>query len=307
MKEKILYLLCLLSFATTTLQAQESTLPTDYGFPENTIKAQVMYATFNIPQQHFVQKLVQETYIFYKGRLTKYQYQDKTNNRNTEQNYTYENSQLKSMEMVQQSISGMEYITFKYRKETEGNKTTLYKIYPTGEVEKTLEFRNETGELRGTTYYDKNGNKTKYTEYGRKKGHRTKKYNNNQPVSDILYLNNKDGKLAQIIEHTVPENEAEPKVLKTINYNERNDPVKILQYYPTKDDGEKKLHKTYYTDYLYDGDVWVTKIEYNNDTEKLDVTIRTIVTTNRTYKPQDDKQIISFCKQAYQNYLKMKK
>lgn len=312
MKEKISYLffpiLCLLLFGLTTLQAQDSILPKDYNLPENTTKAQIMYATFSIPQQHFALKSAQETYNFYQGQLAKYQYWDKPNNHNKVESYTYENGRLKSKETVQQSPLGMEYTSFKYRTETSGNKTTLYKIYHTGEVEKTLEFRNEASELRGSTYFDKNGNKIKYTEYGGKQGHRTKKYHHDQLVSDVFYLNDKNGKLAQIIKHTVPGNETDPKVLKTISYNIKGDPVKTLQYHPTQDGEEKIPNKTHYIDYLYDGDVWVAKIEYsNNDIEKLDITTRTIETINRTYKPQDDKQIISFCKQAYQNYLKLKK
>lgn len=310
MKATIKYTALLLFLAISfSVTAQESSTPDDFDFPQNTTQATKTYASFSIPQQALVMQSAIYSYTFYNGRLTKYQREDNTYNRHIEESYTYKNDQLKSKEIIRQTSSGLEYTTYKYRIETEGNTTTRLKINHTGEVDKIIEFRNEAGELRGKSFYNTRGQRTQYIEYGGKEGHRIKKFHNEALVSDVIYRNNEHGRIAEIITHTMPGDEAEAKVLKTISYNDKGDAVKMLEYLPAKDSEKQNLNKTYYMDYLYDGNVWVAKIEYSNTTKdpgKLTVTIRSVVIGNRVYKPQNDEQLIGFCRRVYQNYLKLK-
>ncbi|WP_111308479.1 hypothetical protein [Confluentibacter sediminis] len=309
MKKTVTYLnlLTLLVFSFSVV-AQEDTTPKDFDLPENTTKAFKMYATFSIPQQVFTMQSVNELYTFREGEITKYQYLDKPKLEITE-NYTYENGLLKTKEIIRNGTMGMEYSTFKYRTESEGYKTTSYKIYHTGETEKNIEFFNGEGELRGKSFYNTNNQRTKQIEYGGKEGHRIKKYYDEKLVSDVIYLYDKKGRIYKVVDHKVPGNESEAKIIKQITYNGKGDPVVMLEYHPAKDGEEQKLSKTYHTDYLYDGDIWIAKIEYSNTTKEtgqLKLITRTVVTPERAYKSQNDEQLIDFCKQVYQNYLKLK-
>jgi len=307
MRDFALFLLAV--FFTCNIFAQEQTEPKDFDLPENTVKAMIMYGTYSIPQETFSVKSATETYTFKDANLINYVYDDKPNNTHQEDTYAYENGELKTKEEIRKAAYGMSYETLKYRTEVDGNKTTFFKVNHDGKVERNLSFYNDEGELRGTTYYNSNGEKTRYTEYGGSEGHRTKKYYNGKLTSLVTYLNNADGKLEKIIEQTVPGNEDEPKIIKTISYNDKGDPVQMLQYHPSKDEKNITLNKTYYMDYLYDGDVWVAKIEYNKSIKvpgHFNVTTRAIVTTDKTYKPQSDEAISTFCKKVYQHYLTLK-
>ncbi len=68
----------------------------------------------------------------------------------------------------------------------------------------------------------------------------------------------------------------------------------------------QKLSKTTYVNYLYDGDIWVAKIEYGTATKnpgKIVATIRTIETPEKTYHAPSEEQLKTFCQETYQKYL----
>ncbi len=294
-----------LGFAAT---AQESTKPEDFDLPENTVKAVIKYADFTIPQQKFAMSAEHKTYTFQEGKIINYQYRDSAKSQKIDIDYHYENGQLKSKETVKSSQSGMEYDTLKYRTESEGYKTTFYKIYHTGETDKTIAFYNDAGELRGKSVYNVHGQRTQQIEYGGKEGYRIKKYHNEQLMSEITYFNNDDGKLGKTITYVMPETEDEVKVL-TLYYNTRDgDPEMIVEFITEKKNSGQKQSKTKHISYLYDGDIWVAKIEYSRATKspgKLTATIRNIETPEKTYHAPSDEQLKTFCQETYQNYLKL--
>ena len=146
-KHTAIVLLLVFSF---TASAQESTLPEDFDLPNNTVKAVISYADFEIPKQHFAIRPYHQTYTFQNDRLVNYQQSDSSKTWKADVSYHYENGQLKSKETIESSKAGMEYKTYKYRTEDKDYKITFYKIYHTGEEDKTIAFYNEAGELLNT-------------------------------------------------------------------------------------------------------------------------------------------------------------
>ena len=298
--------LALTLFPGLEASCQEKITPEDYEFPKNTVKASRTYAVFALPQQSFTAQSMVDRYNFQNGLLTYHIREDQSANRFIEEKFSYEKGRISSKEIIRTSSSGTEYTRFIFRTDSNSYKSTLYKISKTGSLEKIIDFRNDSGELRGQSFYNTAGKRTKQIEYGGKEGHRIKKYHNDQLVSDIIYCYNTEGKIAATIIHTMPGKESEPRVWKTTSYNEKGDAIETLEYYPAKENEDKRLHKTHYTAYLYDQDVWIAKIEYGNhvkDPAKLVVAIRSLEIGDKIYQPQNDEQLISFCKQVYQLYL----
>ena len=304
-KHSAIVLLLALGFTAT---AQENTAPEDFELPKNTFKAVINYADFTIPQQHFAIRPSHSTYTFQEGKIINYQYRDSTSMIKTDVDYHYENGQLKRKETIESSKAGMEYKTYKYRTENEGYKTTFYKIYHTGEVDKTIAFYNDAGELRGKSVYNVHGQRTKQIEYGGKEGYRVRKYHNEQLMSEITYFNNDDGKLGKTITYVMPETEDEVKVL-TLYYNTRDgDPEMIVEFITEKKNSGQKQSKTKHISYLYDGDIWVAKIAYSRATKspgKLTATIRNIETSEKTYQAPSKERLKTFFYETYHNYLKL--
>ena len=298
--------LALILFSSFAVLCQEKISPEDYEFPKNTIKASRTYAVFALPQQSFAAQSMVDRYNFQNGLLTYHIREDQSANRFIEEKFSYEKGGLSKKEIIRTSSSGTEYTRFIFRTDSNSYKSTLYKIGQTGSLEKIIDFRNDTGELRGQSFYNTSGKRTKQIEYGGKEGHRIKKYHNEQLVSDIIYRYNPEGRISETIIHTMPGKENEPKVWKITSYNEKGDAIKTLEYHRAKEEDEKRLNKTHYTAYLYDLDVWIAKIEYTTnikDPAKLVVAIRSLVIGDKTYQPQNDEQLIRFCKQVYQKYL----
>lgn len=304
-KHTALSLFLALGFTAT---AQESTAPEDFDLPKNTFKAVINYADFTIQQQQFAIRPSHSTYTFQEGKIINYQYRDSAKSQKIDIDYHYENGQLKSKETVKSSQSGMEYDTQKYRTESEDYKTTFYKIYHTGETDKTIAFYNDAGELRGKSIYNVHGKRTQQIEYGGKEGYRVRKYHNEQLMSEITYFNNDDGKLGKTITYVMPETEDEVKVL-TLYYNTRDgDPEMIVEFITEKKNSGQKQSKTKHISYLYDGDIWVAKIAYSRATKspgKLTATIRNIETSEKTYQAPSKKQLKTFFYETYHNYLKL--
>jgi hypothetical protein len=304
-KHTALSLFLALGFTAT---AQESTAPEDFDLPKNTFKAVIKYADFTIPQQQFAVRPSHSTYTFQEGKIINYQYRDSTSMIKTDVDYHYENGQLKRKETIESSKAGMEYKTYKYRTENEGYKTTFYKIYHTGEVDKTIAFYNDAGELRGKSVYNVHGQRTKQIEYGGKEGYRIQKYHNGKVMSEITHSNKDDGKLTKTVTYVVPGEDDEVKVLTLYYYNQKGDPRQVVDFVTEKKNSGQKPTKTTYMNYLYDGDIWVAKIEYGTATKtpgKIVATIRTIETPEKTYHAPSNEQLEAFCQETYQNYLKL--
>ena len=297
----------LLAFSFTA-SAQESTLPEDFDLPKNTVKAVISYADFEIPKQHFAIRPHHQTYIFQNDRLINYQQSDSTKTWKADVSYHYENGQLKSKETTESSKAGMEYKTYKYRAEDKDYKTTFYKIYHTGEVEKTIAFYNDAGELRGKSIYNIHGKRIQQIEYGGKEGYRVKKYHNEQLMSDITHFNNDEGKLMKTVTYVMPGEDDEVKVLTLYYYTRDGDPEMIVEFITEKKNSGQKQSKTKHISYLYDGDIWVAKIAYSRATKspgKIVATIRNIETPEKTYHAPSNEQLEAFCQETYQNYLKL--
>lgn len=307
LKYTALLLFLALGFSAT---AQESIKPEDFDLPENTVKAVIKYADFTIPQQQFEIRTSHSTYTFQEGKIINYQYRDSAKSQKIDIDYHYENGQLKSKETVKSSQSGMEYDTQKYRTESEGYKTTFYKIYHTGETDKTIAFYNDAGELRGKSIYNVNGKRTQQIEYGGKEGYRVKKYYNDQVMSEITYTNNDDGTLDKTITYVMPNTEDEVKVLTLYFNTPKGDPEKMVEFVTEKKNSGQKHSRTKHISYLYEGDIWVAKIAYSIATKspgQLVATIRTIETPEKTYHAPSDEKLKAFCKEAYQKYLKLER
>src|SRR5690554_4621143 len=304
-KHTAIVLLLALGFTAT---AQESIAPEDFDLPKNTFKAVINYADFTIPQQQFAIRPSHSTYTFQEGKIINYQYRDSTSMIKTDVDYHYENGQLKRKETIESSKAGMEYKTYKYRTENEGYKTTFYKIYHTGEVDKTIAFYNDAGELRGKSIYNVHGKRTQQIEYGGKEGYRVRKYHNEQLMSEITYFNNDDGTLGKTITYVMPETEDEVKVLTLYSNTRDGDPEMIEEFITEKKNSGQKQSKTKHISYLYDGDIWVAKIAYSRTTKspgKLTATIRNIETSEKTYQAPSKKQLKTFFYETYHNYLKL--
>lgn len=304
-KHTAIVLLLALGFTAT---AQESIAPEDFDLPKNTFKAVINYADFTIPQQKFAMSAEHKTYTFQEGKIINYQYRDSAKSQKIDIDYHYENGQLKSKETVKSSQSGMEYDTQKYRTESEGYKTTFYKIYHTGEVDKTIAFYNDAGELRGKSVYNIHGQRTKQIEYGGKEGYRIQKYHNGKVMSEITHSNNDDGKLTKTVTYVMPGEDDEVKVLTLYYYNQKGDSRQVVDFVTEKKNSGQKPTKTIYVNYLYDGDIWVAKIQYSTTTKtpgKIVATIRTIETPEKTYHAPSNEQLEAFCQETYQNYLKL--
>ncbi len=304
-KHTALSLFLALGFAAT---AQESTKPEDFDLPENTVKAVIKYADFTIPQQKFAMSAEHKTYTFQEGKIINYQYRDSTSMIKTDVDYHYENGQLKRKETIESSKAGMEYKTYKYRTENEGYKTTFYKIYHTGDVDKTIAFYNDAGELRGKSVYNIHGQRTKQIEYGGKEGYRIQKYHNGKVMSEITHSNNDDGKLTKTVTYVMPGEDDEVKVLTLYYYTRDGDPEMIVEFITEKKNSGQKQSKTKHISYLYDGDIWVAKIAYSRATKspgKIVATIRNIETPEKTYHATSNEQLEAFCQETYQNYLKL--
>ncbi len=304
-KHTAIVLLLALGFTAT---AQESTLPEDFDLPKNTVKAVINYADFEIPKQHFAIRPYHQTYTFQNDRLVNYQQSDSSKTWKADVSYHYENGQLKSKETIESLKAGMEYKTYKYRTEDKDYKITFYKIYHTGEEDKTIAFYNEAGELRGKSIYNIHGKRTQQIEYGGKEGYRVKKYHNEQLMSDITHFNEDDGKLMKTITYVTPGEEDEVKVMTLYYYNPKGDLRQIVDFVTETKNSAQKLSKTTYVDYLYDGDIWVAKIEYGTATKnpgKIVATIRTIETPEKAYHAPSDEQLKTFCQETYQKYLKL--
>lgn len=304
-----LIVICFCIVASLSAGAQENLTPEDYELPAKTVKATKTYATYLIAQQKLEMQSAIDTYHFSTGKITKYQRTDKTYNRNIEEVYSYQNNQLKAKDIVRNISVGIDYTNFKYHTEKDGNKITSFKTAQSGAIEKTLNFYNEAGELRGKTVYDTRGNKTISIEYEGKMEYRIRKFFNNRLTSDVIYKNNKDGKVVSQIIYTMPGNETDRKVLKLTEYNDKGDAVKTMEYHPAREGEAKSINKTQYTSYLYDGDIWVAKIQYVNDPKppvKFVLTVRTVQIENKTYQAKDNDALIAFSKQVYQQYLNLK-
>lgn len=307
LKHTTLLLFLALGFTAT---AQESTKPEDFDLPENTVKAVIRYADFTIPQQQFEIRTSHSTYTFQEGKIINYQYWDSAKSQKIDIDYHYENGQLKSKETVKSSQSGMEYDTQKYRTESEGYKTTFYKIYHTGETDKTIAFYNDAGELRGKSIYNVHGKRTQQIEYGGKEGYRVKKYYNDQVMSEITYTNNDDGTLDKTITYVMPNTEDEVKVFTLYFNTPKGDPEKMVEFVTEKKNSGQKHSRTKHISYLYEDDIWVAKIAYSITTKspgQLVATIRTIETPEKTYHAPSDEKLKAFCKEAYQKYLKLER
>lgn len=308
MKGIITYFILLIFTSSQLFWAQEQTTPEDFDLPDATTEAELSYAVFQIPQQVFTMQTVSERYVFDAGQLTKYEYKDKPRQEITE-TYIYKNDTLKSKEVLRGGTMGMEYTTFKYRTEKEGNRIISYKIQPTGEVEKNLEFYNDAGELRGKSFYNAEGKRTKQIEYGGKEGHRIKKYDGDQILSDIIYLYDEHQRTQVVLRYTVPGNEAEAIVRQEFDYNDKGDAIRMREYLPAIGNEEPELSKIYFTDYLYDGDVWVARMEYSSASRipgKLKLTARSLVTPQQVYRWQNEQQLLDFSEEVYQKCLKLK-
>ncbi|ATL47806.1 hypothetical protein COR50_11865 [Chitinophaga caeni] len=297
----------LLAFSFTA-SAQESTLPEDFNLPKNTVKAVISYGDFTIPQQQFAIRPSHSTYTFQEGKIINYQYRDSTSMIKTDMDYHYENGQLKRKETIESSRAGMKYKTHKYRTENEGYKTTFYRTYHWGETDKYILFYNEAGELRGKSFYNIRGVRATQTEYGGKEGYRIKKYHNGKVMSEITHSNNDDGKLTKTVTYVMPGEEDEVKVMTLYYYNLKGDPRQMVDFVTEKKNSGQKPTKTTYVNYLYDGDIWVAKIEYGTATKnpgKIVATIRTLETPEKTYHAPSDEQLKTFCQETYQKYLKL--
>lgn len=290
-----------------TASAQESTLPEEFELPKNTVKAVISYADFEIPKQHFAIRPHHQTYTFQNNRLINYQQSDSTKDWKADINYHYENGQLKSKETVESSKAGMEYKTYKYRTEIKDYKTTYFKIYHTGELDKTIAFYNEAGELRGKSIYNVHGKRTQQIEYNGKEGYRIRKYHNDELMSEITHSNH-GGKLTKTVTNVMPGGADEVKVMTLYYYNPKGDLRQMVDFVTETKNSAQKLTKTTYVDYLYDGDIWVAKIEYGTATKnpgKIVATIRTIETSKKTYHAPSEEQLKTFCQETYQKYLKL--
>lgn len=293
-----------------TATAQESIKPEDFDLPANTVKAVIKYADFTIPQQKFAMSAEHKTYTFQEGKIINYQYRDSSSMIKTDVDYHYENGQLKRKETIESSRAGMEYKTYRYRTENEGYKTTFYKIYHTGEVDKTIAFYNEAGELRGKSIYNVHGKRTQQIEYGGKEGYRVKKYYNDQVMSEITYTNNDDGTLDKTITYVMPNTEDEVKVLTLYFNTPKGDPEKMVEFVTEKKNSGQKHSRTKHISYLYEDDIWVAKIAYSIATKspgKLVATTRTIETPEKTYHAPSDEKLKAFCEATYQKYLKLER
>ena len=302
-------LACLFIAASLSAGAQENLTPDDFELPATTVKATKTYGTYLIAAQKLEMQSAIDTYHFNAGKIVKYKRTDKTYNRNIEEVYSYQNNQLKTKDIVRNTPSGVDYTTFKYHTEKKDNIVTNYKTAQSGSVEKTLDFFNDAGELRGRTVYDARGNKTKTIEYDGKMGYRIRKFFNERLTSDVIYKNNTTGKLASQIIYTMPGNENELIVRKLTEYNDKGDAVKISEYYPARDGVEQKVNKIQYTAYLYDGDIWVAKIEYTNNPQppaKFVLQVRTVQIGNKIYQSKDNDALIAFAKQVYLQYQTIK-
>lgn len=290
-----------------TATAQESTLPEDFELPKKTVKAVISYADFEIPKQHFAIRSHHYTYTFQNGKIINYQQSDSSKDWKADVSYHYENGQLKSKETVESSKAGMEYKTYKYRTEIKDYKTTYFKIYHTGELDKTIAFYNEAGELRGKSIYNVHGKRTQQIEYNGKEGYRIRKYHNDELMSEITHFNH-DGKLTKTVTNVMPGGADEVKVMTLYYYNPKGDLRQMVDFVTETKNSAQKLTKTTYVDYLYDGDIWVAKIEYGTATKnpgKIVATIRTIETSKKTYHAPSEEQLKTFCQETYQKYLKL--
>lgn len=291
-----------------TATAQESTKPEDFDLPENTVRAVIKYADFTIPQQEFAMSAEHKIYTFQEGKIINYQYRDSVKSQKTDVDYHYENGELKRKETIKSSKAGMEYKTYQYRTENEGYKTTFYKIYHTGETDKTIAFYNDAGELRGKSIYNIHGKRTKQIEYGGKEGYRVKKYHNEKLMSDITYYNNSNGKLMKTETSVLSGEKDEIKVLTLFYYNQKGDLRQVVDFITeTKNSGQKQS-RTKHINYLYDGDLWVAKMEYsraNNKAKNLVATVRTVQTPEKTYQAPNAALLKAFCEETYQKYLKL--
>lgn len=305
LKHTTLLLFLVLGFTAT---AQESIKPEDFDLPQNTVKAVFSYADFTIPQQQLSRRPSHSTYTFQDGKIINYQYRDSTSMVKTDVDYHYENGELKSRETIESSRAGIEYKTRKYRTENKGYKATFYRTYHWGETDKTIAFYNDAGELRGKSIYNVHGQRTQQIEYGGKKGYRVKKYHSDQVMSDNTYSNNDDGKLINTLTYVMPNTEDEVKVLTLYYYNLKDDPEKMVEFVTEKKNSGQKHSRTKHINYLYDGDIWVAKIEYSkatNKTKNLVATTRTIETPEKIYHAPSNEQIKAFCEETHKRYLKL--
>ncbi|MBD3749333.1 MAG: hypothetical protein IE931_07550 [Sphingobacteriales bacterium] len=305
LKYVLLVFLFALGFYATS---QESTKAKDFDLPPNTVKAVINYADFTIPQQQFSMRPNHSTYTFQDEKIINFQYRDSTTMVKTALDYHYENGQLKSKETLQSYRAGTKYKTNKYQTENKGYKTTFYRTYPTGETDKTILFYNDAGELRGKSIYNSLGKRTQQIEYGGKEGYRVKKYHNEKLMSTITYYNNSEGKLMKTEASVLPGEKDEIKVLTLFYYNLKGDLRQMVDFITeTKNSGQKQS-KIKHINYLYDGDLWVAKIEYsqaNSKTKKLVATVRSIQTTEKIYQAPSQVQLKAFCQETYQKYLKL--
>ncbi|WP_346236856.1 hypothetical protein ABDK00_013565 [Niabella insulamsoli] len=298
--------LCIFLFSVVNGRTHEKTAPKDFGLPQNTVKATITYADFSIPRRHLSMCGYYQVYIFQNNQLVNHQQRDSASDWKLDNTYQYEDGQLESKETLGGSNVSMEYKTYNYRTESKGYKTTWYKTHSTGEVEKTIAFYNDAGELRGKSIYNTRGQRTRQIEYGRKEGYRERTYHNEQLMTDITYVNDSTGRLT----NTLTIDGSGARVRRIYNYNKKGDPFEIAEFVTGQKNTGQKLIKTTHINYLYDEEIWIAKITYSNATKtpgKLTATIRTIETSEKTYKAACQEQIKDFFEATYQRYLNNQK
>lgn len=294
-----------------TATAQESTAPKDFDFPENTEMALEIKGTYDAEKHTFTQTNAKEYRFNSNGQLTQLKelFTAKIGSQDT---YHYdEKGELVKVDYLVGTAEGQISGSSTHTTEKESYKTTYIRKDQNGDMLRTIAFFNEAGELRGKSFYNAKGEREKQIEYDGTKAHRTKKFKGNKLVSDIIYENNKQGKMEKKIEFTEPGKVPTKEQLTTFDYNKKGDAEKMQVHYETEAGKTPKVMNTHTMEYLYDGDLWVARIEYRHGYYKpsptLNITLRRIKTSDKMYTAKDEKAVLDFCKQAYQNYLNTEK
>lgn len=294
-----------------TASAQENTAPQDFDLPKNTEMALEITGIYDSEKHAFKQTNAKEYRFNSNGQLAQVK-EMVTNGIGSQDTYHYDaNGELLKMDYLLGTNAGPISGSSTHSIEKESYKTTYIRKDQNGDMLRTIAFFNEAGELRGKSFYNARGEKEKQIEYDGKKAHRTKKYKGNKIVSDIVYENNKQGKLEKKTEYTEPGKTPTKEQLTTIRYNKNGDAETMLIHYETEAGKQPKVMNTHTMEYLYDGDMWVARIEYRHGYYKpsptLNITLRRIKTADKMYTAKDEKAVLDFCKQAYQHYLNTEK
>lgn len=304
LKHTALLLFLALGFTAT---AQESTKPEDFDLPENTEMALEITGVYDGVKHTFTQTNAKE-YQFNSNGLLAQVREMITDGLGSQDTYNYDgHGELVKVDYLLGTNAGPVTGSSTHSIEKESYKTTYIRKDQNGDMLKTIAFFNEVGELRGKSFYNAEGIKVRQIEYDGEKAHRIREFKLNKVVSDIVYENNEEGKLAKKLKYTEPGKTPSKEQLTTISYNEKGDADKMFVHYDNEPGTTPRVMNTHTMEYVYDDDIWVARIEYRHGYYKpsptLDITLRRIKTADKMYTPKDEKSLLDFCKQVYQHYL----